>query len=54
MAGGRFPSTHPARKFTRRRLQADFRAAGLELVRWYTDDQDRFALSLAAPADVAQ
>ena len=42
--------TEISAKFTRPRLEADFRAAGLELERWYTDDEGRFALSLAAPA----
>jgi L-histidine Nalpha-methyltransferase len=42
--------TEISAKFTRQRLEDDFRASGLELERWYTDDQERFALSLAAPA----
>jgi L-histidine N-alpha-methyltransferase len=46
--------TEISAKFTRERLDADFRAAGLELERWYTDDEERFALSLAAPADAPQ
>jgi L-histidine N-alpha-methyltransferase len=42
--------TEISAKFTRDRVEADFRAAGLRLERWYTDDEERFALSLAAPA----
>jgi L-histidine Nalpha-methyltransferase len=40
--------TEISAKFTRSRVKADFAAAGLELERWYTDDDDLFALSLAA------
>ena len=40
--------TEISAKFTRQRLEADFRAAGLELEQWYTDDEERFALSLAS------
>ncbi|MDQ6606400.1 MAG: L-histidine N(alpha)-methyltransferase [Actinomycetota bacterium] len=39
--------TEISTKFTRARLEADFAAAGLTLDRWYTDDQELFALSLA-------
>jgi L-histidine N-alpha-methyltransferase len=42
--------TEISAKFTRQRVESDFRAAGLELERWYTDGEQRFALSLAAPA----
>jgi hypothetical protein len=31
-------------------VEADLRAAGLALERWYTDPDDMFALSLATPA----
>jgi L-histidine N-alpha-methyltransferase len=39
--------TEISAKFTRRRLEADYRAAGLALERWFTDPRRRFALSLA-------
>jgi L-histidine N-alpha-methyltransferase len=42
--------TEISAKFTRPRIEADFRAAGLRLDRWYTDANRRFALSLARPA----
>ena len=42
--------TEISAKFTRARLQADFAVAGLALQRWYTDPEERFALSLAGPA----
>jgi uncharacterized SAM-dependent methyltransferase len=29
-------------------LESDFKAAGLALDQWYTDAEERFALSLAA------
>ena len=45
--------TEISAKFTRRRLEADFDAAGLALERWYTDPQELFALSLARRADGA-
>jgi L-histidine N-alpha-methyltransferase len=44
--------TEISAKFTRERVRADFAAAGLRLADWRTDAQERFALSLAAPADV--
>jgi L-histidine N-alpha-methyltransferase len=40
--------TEISAKFTRRRLEADFRASGLALERWFTDPEELFALSLAA------
>ncbi|HEY2160769.1 MAG TPA: L-histidine N(alpha)-methyltransferase [Solirubrobacteraceae bacterium] len=40
--------TEISAKFTRQRLEADFRAAGLRLERWFTDADGLFALSLAA------
>jgi L-histidine Nalpha-methyltransferase len=46
-AAGEELRTEISSKFTRSRLEADFAAAGLALDRWYTDDQDLFALSLA-------
>jgi L-histidine N-alpha-methyltransferase len=40
--------TEISAKFTRRRLEGDFRAAGLRLDHWFTDPDGLFALSLAA------
>jgi len=45
-AAGEEMRTEISAKFTRGRVQEDFAAAGLELVRWYTDPEERFALSL--------
>jgi L-histidine Nalpha-methyltransferase len=42
--------TEISAKFTPTRVQGDLAAAGLELVDWFTDDDDLFALSLARPA----
>jgi L-histidine Nalpha-methyltransferase len=42
--------TEISAKFTRERLEADYEAAGLALAEWVTDDDELFALSLAAPA----
>jgi L-histidine Nalpha-methyltransferase len=39
--------TEISAKFTPERLQGDLAAAGLELVRWLTDPEERFALSLS-------
>jgi len=41
--------TEISAKFTRPKLQNDFRAAGLVLERWYSDAEQLFALSLASP-----
>ena len=41
--------TEISAKFTRQRLERDFRAAGMELARLWTDRDDLFALSLARP-----
>jgi L-histidine Nalpha-methyltransferase len=49
-AAGEELRTEISAKFTRSRLEADYRAAGLALDRWYTDEQQLFALSLARPA----
>jgi L-histidine N-alpha-methyltransferase len=49
-AAGEELRTEISAKFTRRRLQDDFAAAGLRLDRWYTDEEHLFALSLAARA----
>ena len=40
--------TEISAKFTRPRLEADLRAAGLGLEHWFTDPDGLFALSLAA------
>jgi len=37
-------------KFTRESIQREFEASGLELARWYTDPEERFALCLCVPA----
>jgi L-histidine N-alpha-methyltransferase len=39
--------TEISAKFTRKRIEADYRASGLVLDRWYTDELDHYALSLA-------
>jgi L-histidine N-alpha-methyltransferase len=41
--------TEISAKFTPERLEADLSAAGLELVRWLTDPDDLFALTLSRP-----
>jgi L-histidine N-alpha-methyltransferase len=41
--------TEISAKFTRRRLDGDLDAAGLQLVRWLTDPEDLFALTLSRP-----
>ncbi len=46
-AAGEELRTEISAKFTRERLQSDFHAAGLTLDRWYTDEDELFALSLA-------
>jgi hypothetical protein len=46
--------TEISAKFTCERLETDLLAAGLELVRWFTDPDELFALTLsrlARPAD---
>ncbi|HEY2437351.1 MAG TPA: L-histidine N(alpha)-methyltransferase [Solirubrobacteraceae bacterium] len=47
-AAGEELRTEISAKFSRARLEADLKAAGLTLDRWYTDPQDLFAVSLAA------
>jgi L-histidine N-alpha-methyltransferase len=42
--------TEISAKFTRRRLERDYAAAGLELADWLTDPERRFALTLARRA----
>jgi L-histidine N-alpha-methyltransferase len=49
-AAGEELRTEISAKFTQRRLQQDFAAAGLRLDGWFVDADDRFALSLAARA----
>jgi L-histidine Nalpha-methyltransferase len=49
-AAGEELRTEISAKFTQGRLEADYRAAGLELERWFTDPDELFALSLARPA----
>jgi L-histidine Nalpha-methyltransferase len=41
--------TEISAKFTPQRLEGDLDAAGLELVRWFTDPDDLFALTLSRP-----
>jgi L-histidine N-alpha-methyltransferase len=41
--------TEISAKFTRKRLERDYRAAGLAIAGWYTDADELFALSLARP-----
>ena len=41
--------TEISTKFTRERLEASYADAGLELVEWWTDPDDLYALSLAKP-----
>jgi L-histidine N-alpha-methyltransferase len=43
--------TEISRKFTRERFVADLASSGLELRDWFTDENERFALVLAAPQD---
>ena len=49
-AAGEELRTEISAKFTRRRLAADFAAAGLELATLWTDPDGLFAVSLATPA----
>ncbi|HSZ70062.1 MAG TPA: L-histidine N(alpha)-methyltransferase [Solirubrobacteraceae bacterium] len=42
--------TEISAKFTPQRLEGDLDAAGLQLVRWFTDPDDLFALTLSRPA----
>jgi L-histidine N-alpha-methyltransferase len=48
-AAGEELRTEISAKFSRTRIEADFAAAGLSLESWYTDTDDLFAVSLAAP-----
>jgi L-histidine N-alpha-methyltransferase len=47
-AAGEELRTEISAKFTKQRVEADFRAAGMTLKRWFTDPQERFALVLAS------
>jgi L-histidine Nalpha-methyltransferase len=49
-AAGEELRTEISAKFTRRRIEADFAAAGLSLERWFTDSEGLFALSLGRRA----
>jgi L-histidine Nalpha-methyltransferase len=49
-AAGEELRTEISAKFTRDQVAEDFAAADLALVQWLTDAEDRFAISLAAPA----
>jgi L-histidine N-alpha-methyltransferase len=49
-AAGEELRTEISAKFTRDRVQSDYEAAGLALDRWYTDEDELFALSLARRA----
>jgi L-histidine Nalpha-methyltransferase len=49
-AAGEELRTEISAKFTRKRIEADFAAAGLALEQFYTDDDDLFALSLGRAA----
>lgn len=44
--------TEISRKFRRAAFERDLHLAGLELLDWYSDDDARFALALAAPAGI--
>jgi len=46
-AAGEEMRTEISAKFTRARIEADYAAAGLALDRWFTDEHQLFALSLA-------
>jgi L-histidine N-alpha-methyltransferase len=46
--------TEISAKFTPERVEGDLAAAGLELVRWLTDPEELFALSLSRPRAAAQ
>jgi L-histidine N-alpha-methyltransferase len=44
--------TEISAKFTPERLEGDLSAAGLELVRWLTDPDEMFALTLSRRSSV--
>jgi L-histidine N-alpha-methyltransferase len=49
-AAGEELRTEISAKFTRAHVEADLEAAGLELERWFTDDEELFAVTMARPA----
>jgi L-histidine N-alpha-methyltransferase len=49
-AAGEEMRTEVSAKFTRARVDAELRAAGMRLVEWWTDPAGDFALSLARRA----
>jgi L-histidine Nalpha-methyltransferase len=49
-AAGEELRTEISAKFTRAHVDADLQAAGLEVERWFTDDEELFAVTLARPA----
>jgi L-histidine N-alpha-methyltransferase len=49
-AAGEELRTEISAKFTRQRVEADLRAAGLELEQWFTDDDDLFGISVSGAA----
>jgi L-histidine N-alpha-methyltransferase len=49
-AAGEELRTEISAKFTHRRIERDYAAAGLELRGWYTDPEELFAVTLARPA----
>ena len=49
-AAGEELRTEISAKFTRRRLEADYAAAGLRLERWFVDEDQLFGVSLASRA----
>jgi L-histidine N-alpha-methyltransferase len=48
-AAGEEMRTEISAKFTARRLEADLRAGGLDLVGWFSDPDDLFAVTLSRP-----
>jgi L-histidine N-alpha-methyltransferase len=48
-AAGEELRTEISAKFTRAHVEADLEAAGLQLERWFTDDQELFAVTMACP-----
>ena len=48
-AAGEELRTEISAKFTRAHVEADLEASGLELERWFTDDEELFAVTMARP-----
>jgi L-histidine N-alpha-methyltransferase len=48
-AAGEELRTEISAKFTRAHVEADLEASGLELERWFTDDEELFAVTMAQP-----